>query len=674
MPGSSNSNIDVLPDCSAFSRTDPMRCTPLNTKRATKPGGTAVDINDNIPVTVLRRKTPKRCGDDETVMDVDQDSVAKEVSTISTVHHDNASKLFVEQQQLLSEVELRNFAQEKFGHIVNFKKLPDYCVPPKPRKCESAKCEVCKLIEKSEAAFNRLATHNIYPKFQEPCTSAGTYCYSNEDDLSDTYAGHTEASHKNNHFAKTKNWNLTEWKSWSFVAMPSIDPIMDLLLEDILIILLNGKRNSFLNIYDIKIPNRKLLKEFVNKNPEFKVIYTSRPFMEFVFKQELPMSFQNEDLSVVDLIKELLPCVNIGEPVPTEMWYKPPLQKVLRKKKDDSSELLLHYENVRNNGSKGALRNEIQRGQMYGMKICENFVWQFQKYANQIFETCEQNCTACVTLKQFVVSEFHEITMVLDRSDIHHLLAIMLTQQTVAIDHEVVGNSKDTSGHATLRFWYVRFRKVNIERQDPTICPKLFSGNGKHRTDFVFKLAKERMGMYHLPGTHPCNKAYNGSSNDPCKTCPLIPDEQNIDYLNELEIQILGNYSCKSHGIYTLIHRTEPKVYLGSTGIDLCTRNKSRRSHIKNGDTASIENMNDYDNVLIGTSDTEEMDRYLEDAFTLYHLTQNKYNILNRTLNVLTNKRLFFEFICAQSTTQKWKLFHLYSTKLFFQFLFKNEE
>lgn len=274
--------------------------------------------------------------------------------------------------------------------------------------------------------------------------------------------------------------------------------------------------------------------------------------------------------------------------------------------------------------------------------------------------------------------------IILETSDIHHLFTNMLIQQTIAIDFRLFGNSGDNNKNLCndgLRMHYVRFQKINIERQVPTILAPL-SGkpSGKQTSNHTEQVVKNRIAMYNLTGTYPCNKAYSGHSKDKCGTCHLISPNRTPKYFAKLNLQILGTFSCKSNRIYILNHRLLHAIYIGSTDEMMSTRNAKRRSLIKKRLDNTILNLDDYDNYLLGSTGIIGLDRFLEDAFILLQQDQDqsKFPSQNSKLNIFdrvqVNQQLFEFFQQLNDEGKKMKLMHLYSSVLFFKFLFNLDE
>lgn len=225
--------------------------------------------------------------------------------------------------------------------------------------------------------------------------------------------------------------------------------------------------------------------------------------------------------------------------------------------------------------------------------------------------------------------------------------------------------------YPNLRLRHVQFEKIQIQRENPK--GSLIQIRGLPETQLV-NLHNSRLQMYHNPGTHPCNEAIGGKSkNDKCKTCDYISTQKCKDYLEKIQMQHLTVTSCKSKGKYVYHHKEFPFVYNGSTDTIMSQRNKARRGLEK-----VIERLGPLENYwcyVIGSTGNINLDRYLEDALILLQLQQNNYHSLNHTLNLLdligANTELFAYLKEDISENQKLKLLHLYTLKIFFDFLFR---
>lgn len=345
--------------------------------------------------------------------------------------------------------------------------------------------------------------------------------------------------------------------------MPSTgNEYLDLLLEDLLIILMKGQRNRTLNIFQAFTKNeqKKRLLKFLKEHKEFTKIYKSHSFAEYLAKTKLPKDFQKDDMSVIDIINSDMDTVHIGEPLPEYDWYKPPMQRDAYEIKPSDFQNKLHnlYKYIKENGSEGSLKNQIERGQIYVRNEKPNFVWKFDPFKQEMFDLCNRDneCVPCSSFRQFVTSQFYEMTIILDKTHIKHLIRMMWAQQMVAIQVTLGKNSKDAKGDPTLRPMYITFQKLNKDRITPTKW-NIEACENKQPKEMI-DVYNSRNQMYHTSGSYGCNFAHGGSSNDECKSCILMGGHVPNPYFAELGLQVRGVYTCKSASVcYVFIHKKD---------------------------------------------------------------------------------------------------------------------
>lgn len=176
---------------------------------------------------------------------------------------------------------------------------------------------------------------------------------------------------------------------------------------------------------------------------------------------------------------------------------------------------------------------------------------------------------------------------------------------------------------AAISFNYIQIEKIDVNRRNRALIPAL------RNIPFtkVCEVFNSRSNMYDEPCTNPCY------SHRDCHTCPMIAENRSHQYFEALNLQTLTSNTCRSKGIYSLVHKHEPKAYWGGTQGVLCRRMNYRWASPRHSKRfGPRKNWNVY---AFGTSGIQVFDLIIEDAFILLFTGRSNHNHLNTTINIL---------------------------------------
>lgn len=533
------------------------------------------------------------------------------------------------------------------------------------------------MMERNQHTLLQLHNAGIYPKQKLHCHSTGVYLMASNDD---TYAGSTLKSESPNSFkirnhnrfyaqekhANEKKSKFIDPKDWRFVPVGSTDTIKDLILEDVIIMLMNTNMNRMLNVFHSFHSPQILC--CLAQEPELEKVYTSEPFVQFL-TQISPGSMTL--VNVQQLISELLPSVTFSTNPHFRSWNKLPPAEIA-KHRDFNSILNKNaqkvYARIKDTGSKGSEKHRIFQNEIYGFADKTANEWMLYEYRDELYDVCDNNCEACLAFQAFIKSDYKEMIASIDQASEKHLLASILRQFLPAIRTSCLGTSKDALSRqerdVKCTFHYVEFAKINVERRDRLpFNPKHLHSTCKLQHDYF----NSRNQMYDKPGTHPCLSENNKP--DTCHTCPMVSENQTHPYFEALNLKHITSTTCRSVGVYSLIHKNKQLAYWGSTARTFSKRQTYRWTDIY--ERGKFGPQEDWWFFGLGTTNSRQLDFLVEDALLLLFLDQSNFDHkLNKTLNIF-DPYYRHNILQALRDPRAAGYGGLFKKKILFNFLFK---